>query len=55
MAETFIFNIAESVLGKLGSLALEQFFLAWGLGSDIEYIKKVLVAITAVLLDAEQQ
>ena len=55
MAETLIFNIAESVLGKLGSLALEQFFLAWGLESDLENIKKVLRAITAVILDAEQK
>ncbi|KAJ9184859.1 hypothetical protein P3X46_004545 [Hevea brasiliensis] len=55
MADSFLFNVAESVLGKLGSLALKQFSLAWGLESDLEKIKDNLKVIKAVLLDAEQQ
>ncbi|WCJ30510.1 Disease resistance protein RGA2 [Euphorbia peplus] len=55
MAESFLYNIGESVLGKLASLALENFFLAWELQSDVEKIKKSMVAINAVLLDAEQR
>ncbi|XP_043816306.1 disease resistance protein RGA2-like [Manihot esculenta] len=55
MADSFLLSIAESVLGKLGSLALEEFFLAWGLESDFEKIKENLKVIKAVLLDAEQQ
>ncbi|KAG8646725.1 hypothetical protein MANES_09G025560v8 [Manihot esculenta] len=55
MADSFLLSIAESVLGKLGSLALEEFFLAWGLESDLEKIKENLKVIKAVLLDAEQQ
>ncbi|KAG8646749.1 hypothetical protein MANES_09G025800v8 [Manihot esculenta] len=55
MADSFLLSIAESVLGKLGSLALEEFFLAWGLESDLEKIKENLEVIKAVLLDAEQQ
>ncbi|XP_057999811.1 putative disease resistance protein RGA3 isoform X2 [Hevea brasiliensis] len=55
MADSFLFNVAESVLGKLGSLALQEFSLAWGLESDLEKIKDNLKVIKAVLLDAEQQ
>ncbi|XP_055961441.1 putative disease resistance protein RGA1 [Mercurialis annua] len=55
MAESLLLNLAESVLGKLGSLVLEEFFLVWRLESDLEQIKKLLKGITAVLLDAEQQ
>ncbi|KAF2307899.1 hypothetical protein GH714_033265 [Hevea brasiliensis] len=56
MAETLLlFNIAKSVLGKLGSLALKEFFLAWGLESDLEKIKDNLEVINSVLLDAEKQ
>ncbi|KAF2307867.1 hypothetical protein GH714_032768 [Hevea brasiliensis] len=55
MAESFLFNIAESVLGKLGSLALQEFFLAWGLESELGKIMKILGAIQAVLFDAEQK
>uniref|UniRef100_A0A199UBJ3 Disease resistance protein RGA3 n=2 Tax=Manihot esculenta TaxID=3983 RepID=A0A199UBJ3_MANES len=55
MADSFLLSIAESVVGKLGSLALEEFFLAWGLESDLEKIKENLKVIKAVLLDAEQQ
>ncbi|KAF2307886.1 hypothetical protein GH714_033094 [Hevea brasiliensis] len=55
MADSFLFNVAESVLGKLGCLALQEFSLAWGLESDLEKIKDNLKVIKAVLLDAEQQ
>uniref|UniRef100_A0A199UBN9 Disease resistance protein RGA3 n=1 Tax=Manihot esculenta TaxID=3983 RepID=A0A199UBN9_MANES len=55
MADSFLLSIAESVLGKLGSLTLEEFFLAWGLESDLEKIKENLKVIKAVLSDAEQQ
>ncbi|KAF2307891.1 hypothetical protein GH714_033146 [Hevea brasiliensis] len=55
MAESFLFNITESVMGKLGSLALQEFFLAWGLKSELEKIMKILAAVQAVLFDAEQK
>uniref|UniRef100_A0A199UBI9 Uncharacterized protein n=1 Tax=Manihot esculenta TaxID=3983 RepID=A0A199UBI9_MANES len=55
MADSLPLSMAESVLGKLGSLALEEFFLAWGLETDLEKIKRNLKVIEAVLLDAEQQ
>ncbi|XP_057999226.1 putative disease resistance protein RGA1 [Hevea brasiliensis] len=54
MAESFLIDIAENVFRKLGFLALEEFSFAWGLRSDLEKIKKILVVINAVLFDAEQ-
>ncbi|KAF2307898.1 hypothetical protein GH714_033248 [Hevea brasiliensis] len=54
MAESFLIDIAENVFRKLGSLALEEFSFAWGLRSDLEKIKKILVVINAVLFDAEE-
>ncbi|KDP26031.1 hypothetical protein JCGZ_21064 [Jatropha curcas] len=55
MAESFLFNTAESVLGKLTALALQEFFLAWGLEDDLKGIKKMLLTIKAVLYDAEER
>ncbi|XP_050229820.1 disease resistance protein RGA2-like [Mercurialis annua] len=53
MAESLLLNLAQSVLEKLASLALEEIFLAWGFASDLQQINKLLKTITAVLLDAE--
>ncbi len=39
----------------MGSLALDEFFLAWELESELEKIMKMLGAIQAVLFDAEQK
>lgn len=50
-----MYGVAKSVLWKLGSLALEEFFLVWGLRSEVEEIKETMVAIKAVLLDADQR
>ena len=48
-------SIAQSLLGKLGSFAGQEFCLAWGLEADIARLEKRLSAITAVLSDAEQK
>ncbi|XP_057999223.1 disease resistance protein RGA2-like [Hevea brasiliensis] len=55
MADSFLFSITESVLEKLGSLALQEIFLAWELESELEKIMKILGAIQPVLFDAEQK
>ncbi|XP_050226382.1 disease resistance protein RGA2-like [Mercurialis annua] len=54
MADSLLLNLAQTVLEKLASHALDEFFLAWGLESDLQQMNKSLKAITAVLLDAEQ-
>uniref|UniRef100_A0A5B6YHC2 Putative disease resistance protein RGA3 n=1 Tax=Davidia involucrata TaxID=16924 RepID=A0A5B6YHC2_DAVIN len=55
MAESFAFSIAEKVLGKLGSLALQEIYLAYGFKNELEKIEETLTDIKAVLLDAEEQ
>ncbi|XP_055961585.1 putative disease resistance protein RGA3 [Mercurialis annua] len=54
MADSLLLNLAQTLLEKLASLALQQVFLVWGLETHLQQIKKLLKAITAVLLDAEQ-
>ena len=55
MAESFAAEIAKSLLGKLGSLAVQEFCLAWGLEADLARLEERLSAINAVLSDAEKQ
>ncbi|KAH1115568.1 hypothetical protein J1N35_008946 [Gossypium stocksii] len=55
MAESFAFEIAGKVLGKLGSATYESISLARGVREGLEKLKLTLAAIRAVVLDAEQQ
>jgi hypothetical protein len=55
MAEAFASEIAKSLLGKLGSFAVQEFRLAWGLEDDLARLEERLKAINAVLSDAEKQ
>ena len=54
-AETFVFNIAAKVLGKIGSPAFQQACMVWGVESDLNRLENTLSTIKAVLLDAEDQ
>uniref|UniRef100_A0A2N9F528 Disease resistance N-terminal domain-containing protein n=1 Tax=Fagus sylvatica TaxID=28930 RepID=A0A2N9F528_FAGSY len=54
-AKTFVFNIADKLLGKLNSLTYQVACLVWGVESDLEGLEKTLSVIKAVLLDAEEQ
>ena len=54
-AETFVFNIADKLLGKLGSLTYQEACLVWGVESDLERLERTLSTVKAVLLDAEEQ
>ncbi|CAI0472993.1 unnamed protein product [Linum tenue] len=49
------FAVAETVLKKLGPLAVEQAGLLWGLSSEVLKLKSTVTSIRAVLLDAEEQ
>ncbi|KAI5559620.1 hypothetical protein BDE02_17G124300 [Populus trichocarpa] len=55
MAEAFAAEIAKSLLGKLGSFAVQEFRLAWGFQDDLARLEERLKAINAVLSDAEKQ
>ena len=55
MEEIFAAEIAKSLLGKLGSFAVQEFRLAWGLEDDLARLEERLKAINVVLSDAEKQ
>ncbi|KAK2975724.1 hypothetical protein RJ640_010783 [Escallonia rubra] len=53
MAVHLAFSIAGAVLGKLGSLAVQEIGLTWGVKSELNKVKDTLGTLKAVLLDAE--
>ncbi|KAH7571113.1 hypothetical protein JRO89_XS05G0255200 [Xanthoceras sorbifolium] len=55
MAEAIVSPIADSLLGKLASLAYQEACLIWGVKTDLLKLEWTLKTIKAVLLDAEQQ
>jgi hypothetical protein len=42
---------AKSLLGKLGSSAIKELYLAWGLKAELASLEEKLLAINAVLMD----
>ncbi|XP_027367419.1 disease resistance protein RGA2-like [Abrus precatorius] len=55
MAESVLFSVAESLIGKLASLAVKEATLAMGVYDDLQKMKDTISFINAVLLDAEQK
>lgn len=55
MAESFMYDIAETVLEKLASQVLQEVGLAWGFKGELERLEETLSNIQAMLLDAEEQ
>ncbi|KAK9005851.1 hypothetical protein V6N11_043271 [Hibiscus sabdariffa] len=55
MPAVFAANVAGKVLGKLGSSAFQEICLMWGVQDEFHKLKQVLIAIKAVLVDAEEQ
>ncbi|RVW16612.1 putative disease resistance protein RGA4 [Vitis vinifera] len=55
VAVSFAFDIANQVVGKLVSLALQEVALAWGVQADLEDLKNTISTIQAVISDAEEQ
>ncbi|XP_057438096.1 putative disease resistance protein RGA3 [Lotus japonicus] len=55
MAEVFLFDVAESLLGKLASYAYEEASRAYGVYDDLQGFKDTLSIVKGVLLDAEQK
>ncbi|XP_030457771.2 putative disease resistance protein RGA4 [Syzygium oleosum] len=50
-----LFSIAEGVLGKIASRALQEAVEIYGVENQISELRETLTAIKAVLLDAEEQ
>ncbi|XP_048442067.1 putative disease resistance protein RGA4 [Pyrus x bretschneideri] len=55
MAEGVIFNVADSIIGRLGSLAFQEIGLIWGVQDELQKLKEIVAGFQAVLLDAEQK
>ncbi|XP_039169779.1 putative disease resistance RPP13-like protein 1 [Eucalyptus grandis] len=55
MAESFLFSVAQGVLGKIASSAFQEAVAIYSIEDQIHELKNTLAAITAVLLDAEEQ
>ncbi|CAI0460559.1 unnamed protein product [Linum tenue] len=53
--KTILIPVAKEILGKLGSLALDQIALAWSLRNELEKLKGTVSTIQAVLRDAEEK
>ncbi|CAJ2673852.1 unnamed protein product [Trifolium pratense] len=53
MAESLMFSLAESFIGKVASRAVEEASLALGVYDHLRDIKNTVSLIKAVLLDAE--
>ncbi|CAL5356588.1 hypothetical protein CsSME_00045848 [Camellia sinensis var. sinensis] len=55
MAEEIIFSIAKNILSKLGSYALQQIGLAWGVKKELKKMENTMLTIQNVLVDAQKQ
>ncbi|XP_058738246.1 disease resistance protein RGA2-like [Vicia villosa] len=55
MAESFVFDIADSLLGKLASYICEEAAQAYGVYEDLQGIKDTLSIVRGLLLDAEDK
>ncbi|KAL8532070.1 hypothetical protein ACS0TY_008616 [Phlomoides rotata] len=55
MADALVSAVLETVVGMLGSAALEEVSLVWGLKDEIDKLESVFGTIQAVLHDAELQ
>ncbi|KAG4206749.1 hypothetical protein ERO13_A03G026600v2 [Gossypium hirsutum] len=55
MAEAFAAEVAANVLAKLSSAAFQQIGCFWDVQDEFEKLRDVLMAIKAVLVDAEEQ
>lgn len=55
MAEVVLFNLAKEILLKLGSAALLQVGLAWGVKKELRKLENKISTIRNVLLSAEEQ
>ncbi|KAG7950879.1 hypothetical protein I3843_13G138600 [Carya illinoinensis] len=55
MAEAILYNVAAKIIESLGSQALKEIGLLWGVTDELEKLKNTVSTIQAVLLDAEEQ
>ena len=55
MAELILSPIADKILGGLGSAAVKEIALLWGVNDDLDQLNETISTIKSVLLDAEEK
>ncbi|KAJ8900193.1 hypothetical protein K2173_024833 [Erythroxylum novogranatense] len=55
MAEAILYNVANEIIKILGSGALQQIGIWWGVNDELKKLDNTVSAIQAVLLDAEHR
>ncbi|KAM1781273.1 hypothetical protein ACFX15_039042 [Malus domestica] len=55
MAQGVLFNIADRISGRLGSLAFQEIGLIWGVQDELQTLKEIVAGFQVVLHDAEQK
>ncbi|CAN6561442.1 unnamed protein product [Malus baccata var. baccata] len=55
MAEGVLFNVAERMIRRLGSLAFQEIGLIWGVQDELHKLQEIVAGFQGVLLDAEQK
>ncbi|KAF2319588.1 hypothetical protein GH714_017257 [Hevea brasiliensis] len=55
MADGVLFDIAGEIIKKLGSRALQEIGVWWGVKDELQKLKSTVSRIRAVLLDAEKK
>uniref|UniRef100_A0A803P712 Disease resistance N-terminal domain-containing protein n=1 Tax=Cannabis sativa TaxID=3483 RepID=A0A803P712_CANSA len=55
MAELILSPIAEKIIDGLGSEAMKQISMIWGVKDELEQLNETISTIQAVLLDAEKK
>ncbi|KAI7996360.1 hypothetical protein LOK49_LG10G02829 [Camellia lanceoleosa] len=54
MVETILFSLASKVVQKIGSIAIREVGLEWGVEEELKTLEGTLSTVKAVLLDAER-
>ncbi|KAM4097916.1 hypothetical protein ACJW30_07G037700 [Castanea mollissima] len=55
MADAILYGVVQKIIESLGSFTLKQIGSIWGVKDDLEKMNKTVLAIQAVLQDAEEQ
>ncbi|KAJ8900398.1 hypothetical protein K2173_025038 [Erythroxylum novogranatense] len=55
MAEVILYGIADGIISRLGSEALQQMGIRWNVNDELEKLKDTVSTIRAELLDAEER
>ncbi|XP_062117780.1 disease resistance protein RGA2-like [Humulus lupulus] len=55
MAELILSPIVDKIIGRLGSDAVKQISLVWGVNDELDQLNETISTIKAVLLDAEKK